>query len=575
MSFEDDMIEYGFTDGNDYMDYLYDEAERNYNRMEDRARRSQEYEEWLDTLSDDDLEEMRRDKLLQKQRRREEEMHRKKLTLNNELCLKQWIFENPKLARVWFAYYDHSTDIDSSRFDSFIDFLGSDDSKHHHCHENSNKLFKEWKEWNETYEEYAEFKEKAPIEWMQFKWATDASYVWDAINQYICRKFSKCTETAGIHHLLQMWINDHQQLWGKILAQREADNRREEDYLFQSWSENFSSPTKLEIWKCHNPKLWKDFLHLSSDELYKIQEEVRLFYSDDEFFEVYLNCHKSSWNAWVKKNIVYWENQVAHYNLYLWVKYTNEKWKEHLKAIESKSYIESLTSNEDNNISGILTDEISDEEFENLLEDEYEDEDEDDVYVIYEKFKLSFNDFSWYTETERNSIIENYKKELEENSEKKKFIDSDCTLEDMAKFFEDYDMKFKTSKMYADNMLKAHWRLTHGKEWDLWKREFIWDKYYGSQLWYNREDQYYAWKIIHKRLWKKWINSRYRQFKEMAYKVSLWHDWIMEDNNAILFDTWAKDTIKDWEDIKFSAMQYDLEQAFSETFNLTSARRNF
>ena len=28
MSFEDDMIEYGFWDGNDYLDYLIDEADR-------------------------------------------------------------------------------------------------------------------------------------------------------------------------------------------------------------------------------------------------------------------------------------------------------------------------------------------------------------------------------------------------------------------------------------------------------------------------------------------------------------------------------------------------------------------
>lgn len=28
MSFEDDMIEYGFTDGNDYMDYLMDESDK-------------------------------------------------------------------------------------------------------------------------------------------------------------------------------------------------------------------------------------------------------------------------------------------------------------------------------------------------------------------------------------------------------------------------------------------------------------------------------------------------------------------------------------------------------------------
>lgn len=32
MSFEDDMIEYGFSDGNDYMDYLMDEADRMYEK---------------------------------------------------------------------------------------------------------------------------------------------------------------------------------------------------------------------------------------------------------------------------------------------------------------------------------------------------------------------------------------------------------------------------------------------------------------------------------------------------------------------------------------------------------------
>ena len=51
MSFEDDMIEYGFTDDNDYMDYLMDEGERMYEKQEGRNRRAEEYEAWLDSLS--------------------------------------------------------------------------------------------------------------------------------------------------------------------------------------------------------------------------------------------------------------------------------------------------------------------------------------------------------------------------------------------------------------------------------------------------------------------------------------------------------------------------------------------
>lgn len=52
MSFEDDMIEYGFSDGNDYMDYLMDEADRMYEKQEEHNRRAEEYEAWLNSLSD-------------------------------------------------------------------------------------------------------------------------------------------------------------------------------------------------------------------------------------------------------------------------------------------------------------------------------------------------------------------------------------------------------------------------------------------------------------------------------------------------------------------------------------------
>ena len=47
MSFEDDMIEYGFSDGNDYMDYLMDEADRMYEKQEEHNRRAEGYEAWL------------------------------------------------------------------------------------------------------------------------------------------------------------------------------------------------------------------------------------------------------------------------------------------------------------------------------------------------------------------------------------------------------------------------------------------------------------------------------------------------------------------------------------------------
>ena len=58
MSFEDDMFEYGFTDGNDYMDYLMDEADQIYDRQQRLELEDKAYEQWVEGLSSEDFEDM-------------------------------------------------------------------------------------------------------------------------------------------------------------------------------------------------------------------------------------------------------------------------------------------------------------------------------------------------------------------------------------------------------------------------------------------------------------------------------------------------------------------------------------
>ena len=58
MSFEDDMIEYGFSDKNDYMDYLMDEDDRRMQKQEEFDRHAEEYETWLENLSDEERSEL-------------------------------------------------------------------------------------------------------------------------------------------------------------------------------------------------------------------------------------------------------------------------------------------------------------------------------------------------------------------------------------------------------------------------------------------------------------------------------------------------------------------------------------
>lgn len=126
MGFEDDMIENGFTDAHDYMDYLYDEAEKIMKRQAEREQESEEYEEWLNSLSDEELEELHEDELRIKQERERKWEEQKEIRLKkererkeNELLLKQWIIENWEVGRIWYANYSSSTNYQCDELDFF------------------------------------------------------------------------------------------------------------------------------------------------------------------------------------------------------------------------------------------------------------------------------------------------------------------------------------------------------------------------------------------------------------------------------------------------------------------------
>ena len=67
MSFEDDMIEYGFTDSNDYIDYLYNVADKIFERQEEQEHGWKEHEEWLESLSGEEIADWSKEKNDQKE----------------------------------------------------------------------------------------------------------------------------------------------------------------------------------------------------------------------------------------------------------------------------------------------------------------------------------------------------------------------------------------------------------------------------------------------------------------------------------------------------------------------------
>ena len=119
MSFEDDMIEYGFSDGNDYMDYLMDEADRMYEKQEEHNRRAEEYEAWLNSLSDTERQYLQEEENIQRRERKKRQKDAKQKRLDEELVLKLWAKDNPQKAKMWYAYYTHSPEVNNGEFYQF------------------------------------------------------------------------------------------------------------------------------------------------------------------------------------------------------------------------------------------------------------------------------------------------------------------------------------------------------------------------------------------------------------------------------------------------------------------------
>lgn len=87
MSFEDDMIEYGFSDGNDYMDYLMDEADRMYEKQEEHNRRAEEYEAWLNSLSDTERQYLQEEENIQRRERKKKAKRCQAKKIGRRTCI--------------------------------------------------------------------------------------------------------------------------------------------------------------------------------------------------------------------------------------------------------------------------------------------------------------------------------------------------------------------------------------------------------------------------------------------------------------------------------------------------------
>lgn len=251
MSFEDDIFEYGYTDGNDYMDYLMDEADQIYDRQQKQELEDRAYEQWVEGLSSEDFEDLElRNKRMQEESEKLRLADRKE-KIEKELILKLWANENPEKARIWFNYYSRWPNMEKHEFEEFFNKLGTTTV------ESSYELiwtgYDEWKQWLEEYERYEEFKSKAHKEWERWKLSVYENYYRKTID-FLFDGYYK-NRSVELNKYFIKWQKTNKVLWTKIKSQY-TSSKSNNDLILQLWTETVNWTDKFSVWKFLNHEEW-------------------------------------------------------------------------------------------------------------------------------------------------------------------------------------------------------------------------------------------------------------------------------------------------------------------------------
>ncbi|MDE5566819.1 MAG: WG repeat-containing protein [Muribaculaceae bacterium] len=583
MSFEDDMIENGFSDANDYMDYLMDEDERRMQREEESDRRAEEYEAWLENLSDEERDDLLEEKELQERRRNEELQNARKKRFNEERILKLWAKDNPQKALRWFAHYRQSPDVRKKDLDDFLSKLGTLSFGSNYSIDHWWGGYYEWKHWLEKDEAYQEFKKKTPPEdYQRFKIETYREYIDIAFLRLIdyCYTVHPDNKNEGFYYsggkktgklnasntILKKWINDHSELWKQIALKYNSALKTNEEYLFQAWLETVCWRDAFTVWKITNPSIWQRF---------KIECVEGKVLRIKDLWSIWSDINLEQWKNWKLEHIEKWNSDYEFHRKYLWCVYTEIKWKEFL---DSKNIIEDLNEDDEDDI-----------DFDDCVEDD------NHAYKIkYRKYKygrykyddLAYNDprysFKCRTNEEEDSIhniiIEQYDLELKDNPEKRLFIDNNCSETEFDAFVgrkkkisygfpSSYGEIEESPEEYALRKILELWPV----EYSDWIYRYCWNKKYNDR--YTEYEYYKVWIQLNATKWEKWINTNMESWKQNAQNLDLLLAWLF-DNNEWTFHEWASENISTWMRILDYVMESAFDSAFHSLFTCSASKEN-
>ncbi|WP_293302976.1 hypothetical protein [Pedobacter sp. UBA4863] len=262
-------------------DYLANKAELEWQKQEERDKKSEEWEQYLESLSDDDIDDLvKEDKLRRNQNRIKREVEK-----DEEELLQSWKESNPEEAKIWrdkwiFELNIRAYSIDNSRITEF----------------------EEWKKWlNQRKIDAKEKMENQDI-WLSFQ---KGKYESDIVEEFLI--WSKIDENSDIFEVFSYfteWQTDNSEEWNiyKMTFTEEWNEQdirnflskgastyslKEDEDVFEIWEQQNS--ITWEKWKSENSENWKIKVH----DLY--------------IWTSWVLKHPDLWNKWAELKLAWWK----------------------------------------------------------------------------------------------------------------------------------------------------------------------------------------------------------------------------------------------------------------------------
>lgn len=294
MCFEDDMIEYGFTDGNDLMD----EAGGIYEHQHIQETEWEKHEKWFDLdCIESEYKLAKIDGLFYEGNQKAEKEKRWTETIEKwkkDCIIKLWEDENPQKAKLWNAYFQQSTKLNlpSCVFSSSRNFINR---------------YELWEKWLETRCEYEEFKIKASNEWRELKSVVYSNYIIGAAKKHF--GFDVVIEpesfnTFKVYNKLNKWIKSNISLWKIDIVPKYISRINEKKINpIDAWLEIYDWRDTFSVWILKNPIQWS--------------LDIKEWTFNTQFMYEWIEENKDIWTELLEKNLSTWEKYYNDFEIQL------------------------------------------------------------------------------------------------------------------------------------------------------------------------------------------------------------------------------------------------------------------